>query len=71
MNGSGMIIDMSHVSKESIKESAITTQAGIATKSLGKVAHCNSYQYLRDSIKVWFFVYCLMQICCVSYGLRN
>ena len=60
MNGQGVIINMTHVSKETVKNSTLKTQTGSVVKSLGKVGHCLSFEYLRDNVEVGFIsCYCL------------
>jgi hypothetical protein len=52
MEGAGRIINMSHVDSEAVKNSTHVTKAGSKCKSKAKVAHCKSFEYLRDNITV-------------------
>jgi hypothetical protein len=47
MDGDGRIINMSHVDSEAVNKTTHVTKAGEKCKSKAKVAHCNSFTYLR------------------------
>jgi hypothetical protein len=52
MNENGEILNLSHVDKEVLASSTLLTKAGTKAKSKGKVAHYDSFVYLRDHLKV-------------------
>lgn len=52
MEGDGRILNMSHVDAEAVKNSTYVTKAGSKCKSKAKVAHCKSFEYIRDNITV-------------------
>lgn len=49
MDGDGRILNMSHVDAEAVGKSDHTTKTGSKCKSKAKIAHCNSFTYLRDN----------------------
>lgn len=57
MDDKGEIIYLSHVDKAALESSEILTKSGNKSKSKGKVAHCNSFIYLRDKLSVCLIFY--------------
>lgn len=52
MDDKGEILNLSHVDKHSMEVSSLLTKAGTKAKSKGKVAHYDSFVYLRDNLTV-------------------
>jgi hypothetical protein len=50
MEGDGKILNMSHVDQEVMENSTLVTKAGAKCKSKAKVAHSNSFIFLRDNM---------------------